>query len=154
MLELITCACFIGLLQQFSRSLSLCLPVCCSFKYNVVLHSHHHSNHLSGLSSQGPLTPLICCLFLVLLFFASSIHLDFYRLFTLSPPLLCVFFFCFLFLFSSPHFLSLSQSQPSPRFSTASICSAMLNLSHPLHHGLGVNCVTLKHSCVCMYVRM
>lgn len=35
-------------------------------------HSHYHSNHLSALSSQGPLTLLICCLFLLLLFFASS----------------------------------------------------------------------------------
>lgn len=111
------------------------MPVCCSFKYNFVPHSHHHSNHLSALSSQGPLTPLIHCLFLLLLFFAP-----------LSSSLTS----------QSPH---LSLVSLSSLFS-ASVSSTVLHgfglLCHaqsiPSNHALGVmDCVKLKHSYVCTY---
>lgn len=137
MLELITCACFIGLLQQFSRSLSLCLPVCCSFKYNVVPHSHHHSSHLSAPSSQGPLTPLICCLFLL----PSVLSLFILLLDFSSPPLPLL------------HSLSLSPLHGSPRLRFLLLpCLIYPILSPWLGGGELCNTQTLLCVYVCAYV--
>lgn len=144
MLELITCACFIGLLRQFSRSLSLCLPVCCSFKYNVVPHSHQHNSHLSAPSSQGPLTPLICCLFLLLLFsaYSSSSSIAHHPPSPPIPPLLLVPLIC----------LGLSPLHGSPRLRSALSCLIYPILSPWLGGGELCNTQTLLCVYVCMYV--
>lgn len=116
-----------------------------------MLHSHHHSNHLSALSSQGPLTPLICRIFLLLLFSASSsflASLSFHPLtHVLSPSIFSSLFSTLLFSISLS--LSISSFNGSPRLRFALPCLIYPILSPWLGGGELCNAQTLF---VCMYV--